>query len=77
MSTTVGFVLGFCVALYLLVFLKQKKEKNKSDNAFRGISVFINFLIISKDEAIKQGVEGKCHLYCLMRACLYYAFLFG
>jgi len=59
MSTSFGFVLGVIAALYAMVFMKQKKDKKKSGNDFNGISVFINFLIVDKEEAIQQGVEGN------------------
>lgn len=54
-----GFVLGFCASLYLMIFMRQKKDEKNSKNDFQGISVFINFTIIDKDEAIQQGVEDK------------------
>jgi hypothetical protein len=59
MSTQFGFILGFCAALYAIVFMKQKKDSKKLKDGFKGISVFINFLIIDKDEAIQHGVEGR------------------
>jgi hypothetical protein len=59
MSTAFGFFLGFAAALYAIVFMKQKKDKKSSNNDFKGVSVFINYLIIDKDKAIQQGVEGK------------------
>lgn len=60
MSTSFGFVLGVIAAVFGLVFMKQKKDdkKKSANDGFKGISVFINFCIIDKEEAIQNGVEG-------------------
>lgn len=59
MSFGFGVILGIAATLYAMVFMKQKSEKEKLKSGFKGISIFINFLIVDKEKAIQQGVEGK------------------
>lgn len=59
MSFAFGVFFGIAVTLFVVIFIKQKSDKKKSKNDFKGISVFINFLIVDKEKAVQQGVEGK------------------
>lgn len=59
MSFVFGIILGFVAALYAIVHMKQKSEKDKMKSGISGVSIFINFLIVDKEKAIQQGVEDK------------------
>lgn len=63
MSFGFGVILGIAATLYAMVFMKQKSEKEKLKSGFKGISIFINFLIVDKEKAIQQGVEGTSPLH--------------
>lgn len=43
----------------MIVVMKEKKKSQSSNNEFKGISIFINFLILDKDRAVKGAVEEK------------------
>ena len=63
-----GVFLGIAATLYAIVFMKQKSEKDKLKSGITGISIFINFLIVDKEKAIQQGVEGIAIVEDLMHA---------
>ena len=55
----VGVVFGFLSCLYYLLILKKNYQKQQEKEEIKGKSLYINFLLLSKDEMIKNKVEEK------------------
>jgi hypothetical protein len=58
LTLIVGIVLGFVTCLYLIVVQQNKGNKNPSA-ALSGSSLYCNFIILDKSEAVKNAVEEK------------------
>ena len=52
-----GALCGIAGCLYLLASIKKKKEQDT--DAVKGVSVYLNFIILDKTVAIQSGVKEK------------------
>jgi hypothetical protein len=58
-SFIIGLLAGIVLCLYFLVIVKQKKAKNNKSNSVNGQAIYLNFIILDKNEAVQTGVEQK------------------
>lgn len=51
-----GAIFGALCALYILTLIK---DKNKDDDKVAGVYIYLNFLLLNKEEAVADTVEAK------------------